>query len=86
MFDTNKVVEAARKLRRADPQLYEEFLRLMDAWTFDVTVAVTRADSGNILQVQGRAQHAQAVMAVFGTAATDPVAQPQAASPFPVIP
>lgn len=60
-----EIQRVAEKFRNLDPKLYEMFLRLMDAWTFEVTVAVTTASSADILQAQGRAQQARKTMQVF---------------------
>jgi len=56
--------------KNADPPLYEKFLRTLDAYVFDVTVAVTEAPSGEILQAQGRAQQARKFMQIFSEALT----------------
>lgn len=51
--------------KNMDPKIYEQFLRHFDAWTFDVTVAVTEAPPTEILTLQGRAQQMRKVMQVF---------------------
>lgn len=56
--DETKFGEFATKFRNADPHNYEQFLRLLDAYTYEVTVAVTQASTAEILVMQGRAQQA----------------------------
>lgn len=57
--DIRQISECAGLMKNADPATYEKFLRLLDAYTHEVTVAVTEAPSGDILQAQGRAQQAR---------------------------
>jgi hypothetical protein len=54
-----KFGEFAHWMKNVDPRKYEEFVRLLDAYVFEVTVAVTEVSSGDILQAQGRAQQAR---------------------------
>jgi len=63
--DTKKISELAGRLKNADPQLYEQFLRVLEQYVFDVTVAVTEAPSTEILQAQGRAQQARKFLLLF---------------------
>ena len=56
--DALKFNEFATKFRNHDPRLYDEFLRLLNAYTTEVTVAVTQASPAEILVMQGRAQQA----------------------------
>lgn len=58
-IDQNKFGEFALKFKNHDPALYEQFLRLLDAYTYEVTVAVTQASPADILVLQGRAQQMQ---------------------------
>lgn len=74
--DLKKISEIAGMWKNIDPKLYEEFLRRLDQWTFEVTVAVTEAPSGEILQAQGRAQQARKFMQVFSE-----VLEPNRATP-----
>lgn len=76
MVDMKRLTETAGLLKNADPAAYEQFLRLLDAWVFDITVAVTEAPSGEILQAQGRAQQARKFMQVFSE-----VLEPKRATP-----
>jgi hypothetical protein len=48
----------ATKFKNADPHVYEQFLRLLNDYTTEVTVAVTQASTAEILVAQGRAQQA----------------------------
>lgn len=56
---------AALRLRNATPEMFENFVRELTAHVDLVTVAVTDADSGNILRLQGHAQEARALLRVF---------------------
>ena len=56
--DTNKFGEFATSFKNQDPVRYEQFLRLLDAYTQEITVTVTQASSVEILVCQGRAQQA----------------------------
>jgi hypothetical protein len=50
------LAQFACRLRNADPKSWEQFIECFDAYTTEVTVAVTRADANEILNLQGRAQ------------------------------
>lgn len=63
--DETKFGEFATKFRNHDPAVYEQFLRLLDAYVAEVTVAVTQASSADILVFQGRAQQAQKFLRVL---------------------
>jgi hypothetical protein len=63
--DTRKFSEIAGRWKSADPHLYQQFMVLLDQYTFDVTVAVTEAPSTEILQAQGRAQQARKFLLMF---------------------
>lgn len=63
--DLNKFGEFALKFRNHDPELYERFLRHLDAYVFEVTVAVTEALPADILNYQGRAQQARKFFQLF---------------------
>lgn len=80
------VRDIAIRWKRYDPSLYDQFLRLMDKWTFEVTVTVTKASSADILQAQGHAQQQMKVMQLFVDAAVladQPPPKPAAtATPF----
>jgi hypothetical protein len=56
--DLTKFGEFATKFRNHDPHVYEQFLRLLDAYTYEITVAVTQATPADILVKQGQAQQA----------------------------
>lgn len=74
--DLKRLGEVVGQFKNQDPALYEQFLRLLDAWTFEITVAVTEASSADILQAQGRAQQARKFMQVFSE-----VLEPKRATP-----
>jgi hypothetical protein len=61
----HQISECCHLLKNANPRVYERLLRLLDAWTDEVTVAVTEAPSTDILQLQGRAQQARKTLQVF---------------------
>ena len=44
------------RLRNADPPAWESFVEIFDAYSTEVTVAVTQAPQDQILNAQGRAQ------------------------------
>lgn len=51
--------------KSADPQVYSTFIRLLEQYVFEVTLAVTEASSGEVLQAQGRAQQARKFLLLF---------------------
>jgi len=63
--DLKRFSEIAGRWKNTDPQLYEQFLHIMEAYVFDVTLAVTEANSTEILQAQGRAQQARKFLLLF---------------------
>jgi len=63
--DVKKISEFAGRWKNTDPQLYEQFLRVLEQYVFDVTFAVTEAASTEILQAQGRAQQARKFLLLF---------------------
>jgi hypothetical protein len=63
--DVKPLKDIARKWKNYDPRLYDEFLKLLDLYTFDITVAVTEANSVDVLQAQGRAQQARKFIQIF---------------------
>jgi hypothetical protein len=50
------LAQFACRLRNADPQTWDSFVQCFDAYTTEVTVAVTNAEQNEILNRQGRAQ------------------------------
>jgi len=50
------LAQFAVRLRAADNQAWEGFVQCFDAYTTEVTVAVTEASQDKILNAQGRAQ------------------------------
>lgn len=65
MVDPKLLSECMLRIRNLDPQLYEKFIRILDAYTTDVTVAVTEADTADILVAKGRAQQARKLFQLF---------------------
>lgn len=72
----NEIQRIAGFWKNQDPQMFERFLRHFDAWTFDVTVAVTEAPPAEILTCQGRAQSMRKVMQTFAEALDTNTATP----------
>ena len=80
--DPRRIALIANRWKNYDPQLYELFLREMDAYVFDVTVAVTEASNEDILTAKGRAQQARKFMQLFSETLDEPT---QRATPPGVI-
>lgn len=57
--------DSAEKLSHADPQEYERFARALDAYVFQVTVAVSECGNEDILRYQGRSQQARKLLNLF---------------------
>ena len=60
-----QISDCAVLMKNADPRLYERFLRLLDAYVTELTVAVTEAPPDNILNAQGRAQQGRKFLQLF---------------------
>jgi hypothetical protein len=63
--DLKKFSEVAGRWKNADPLLYSQFVTVLEMYVFDVTLAVTEANSTDILQAQGRAQQARKFLLLF---------------------
>lgn len=63
--DPKQISQFALRVRNVDPPLYEQFIRLLDAYTTELTVAVTEAPADAILVSQGRAQQARKFLQLF---------------------
>lgn len=63
--DQTVISQIAHVWKNIDPKLYEKFLRVLDAYTTEVTIAVTQATSTEILQAQGRAQQQLHLLRLF---------------------
>lgn len=57
--------ECMRKFKNQDPKVYEQFLRVLDQYVTELTVAVTEAPTSDILVAQGRAQQARKFFQLF---------------------
>ena len=64
-IDPNKISEFALKFKNYDPHIYEQFIKVLNDYTHDVTVAVTQAPASDILVIQGRAQQMMKVLQLF---------------------
>lgn len=65
MVDLKKIQECAGFFKNMDPRVYETFLRHLDAYVHEITVAVTEASQADILPAQGRAQQARKFLQLF---------------------
>jgi hypothetical protein len=63
--DPKKISEIAGRWKNHDPQLYSQFLTVLEQYVFEVTVAVSEASSAEILQAAGRAQQARKFFLLF---------------------
>lgn len=57
--DPKLLSQYARIFKNQDPRVYEKFIRVLDAYVTEITVAVTEADTSDILVAKGRAQQAR---------------------------
>lgn len=64
-IDTRQISQCILYFKNADPRVYEALIRLMDAYTTELTVAVTEAAPADILVAQGRAQQARKYLQLF---------------------
>jgi hypothetical protein len=78
-----ELTEYFNKFHAADPRLYENFMRTLDAYVFGVTAAVTAAPNDEILRAAGRAQQAQKFLQLVSEI---PGLQPVPSSPKPRAP
>ena len=63
--DPKQLSDCMRFMKNMDPRLYEKFIRIFDAYVTEVTVAVTEADTSDILVAKGRAQQARKLFQLF---------------------
>jgi hypothetical protein len=70
--DPRQLSECMRFFKNADPRVYERFIRVLDAYVQEVTVAVTEADTADILVAKGRAQSARKFFQLFTELPNDP--------------
>lgn len=63
--DTKQISELAGKLKNANPQVYEQFLVLLDLYVLDQFLLLSSAPSAEVLQAQGRAQQARKFVQIF---------------------
>lgn len=78
--DPARVSEFAWFFRNADPRVYDAFIRFLDQYTYDVTVAVTDASNDDILTAKGRAQQARKFFQLFSEP-REPKPQPSPPKP-----
>lgn len=65
MIDPTRLSEAMRSFKNAEPQHYEKFIRVLDQYVTELTVAVTDAPASEILVSQGRAQQGRKFFQLF---------------------
>ena len=65
MADARDLSICMRFFKNADPRVYERFIRTLDAYVAEVTVAVTEAPVDKIMNAQGRAQMARKFFQLF---------------------
>ena len=74
--DPRFFTEFATWCKNTDPRVYEQFIRYLDAYTYEITVAVTEAPSTEILQSQGRAQQARKFFQLLSETREQPQPKP----------
>lgn len=74
MAATNKqhLSQCMRFFKNADPHVYETFMRAMDDYVYELTVAVTETDTAEILVAKGRAQTARKFQQLFSELPAEP--------------
>lgn len=65
MVDPKQLSHCFLYFKNADPRLYEKFIRILDAYVTEITVAVTEAPTDEILVAKGRAQQARKFFQLF---------------------
>ena len=65
MVNSGDLSLCMRFFKNADPRVYERFIRTLDAYVQEVTVAVTEAPVTEIMNAQGRAQMARKFLQLF---------------------
>ena len=65
MTDPKQISECMRLFKNMDPRIYEKFIRILDAYVTEITVAVTEAPTDEILVAKGRAQIARKFFQLF---------------------
>jgi hypothetical protein len=75
--NTQTLSECMARFKNHDPPLYEKFIRALDAYVSEVTLAVLDAPPETVMQAQGRAQTAHKFYRLF----TELVRGPNAPSP-----
>lgn len=73
----------ARALRAAAPKEWEAFVQMFDAWSTEVTVAVTNAEQNEILVAQGKAQAFLHLLRAFRDCHIQPKPKPPTTPPSP---
>lgn len=61
----NLISECMMFFKNADPRVYEKFIRVLDQYTTELTVAVTDASPEDIFKLQGQAQMARKFLKLF---------------------
>ena len=59
------ITECMLKFKNHDPKVWETFIRVLDQYVTEITVAVTEAPTAEILEAKGRAQQARKFFRLF---------------------
>lgn len=57
--DIRSITTCARFLKNADPEVYTKFIRLIEDYSHELTVAVTEVPLEQMIEARGRAQQAR---------------------------
>lgn len=71
-----QIKQVCQRLRSADPEIYEQFIKLMDGYVYGLIEQVVSAPSDEILVAQGRAQAGQAIFRLLVEQPTTPPTTP----------
>ena len=55
-FDPRTLSDCMLPMKNADSRAYDRFVRVLDAYVHELTMAVTLAPAADVLNAQGRAQ------------------------------
>ena len=72
------LTEASRRLRNADAQAWADFISAMEKWTADRLNAMASAPPDGVMQAQGMALDARALLRIFNECHLEPKPKPGA--------
>ena len=64
-MDVKNLSDYFARIKNLDPRLYEQFIRSLDQYVTELTVAVTTAPASEVFVAQGRAQQARKFFQLF---------------------